>query len=222
MQAIEVDPRFGVSLPARHYDIQHPPMANLQFPSVRQLGVYLAGLLLVLFADPRPATFVAGCLITALAWGLRIWAFGHLDKNQHMVTTGPYAYTRNPAYLGSFLAMVGVALAAGNAETMRGRFVWGLSAALVLAFFTLYLPRKFAREYGRLRRLFGADLDRHAANVPSFWPRLVPWRSGDPRRFSWQRISSNHEWPWGVILTVLLAAIWFAHMWSPVDQVLAG
>lgn len=199
-----------------------PPMAATKLPSVRQIGVYLAAILLVLLADPRPATFVAGCLIAALAWALRIWAFGHLDKNQHMVTTGPYAYTRNPAYLGSFLAMIGVAIAAGNAESTRGRIVWGLALLLVVVFFAIYLPRKFAREYGRLQRLFGADLERHAANVPNFIPRLAPWRSGDSRRFSWARVTANHEWPWGVILVVLMAAIWFARSWSPLETVMAG
>ena len=197
-------------------------MANRSLPSPRQLGVYLSALLLALLADPRPPTFAAGCVVVAIAWLLRIWAFGHLDKNQHMVTTGPYAYTRNPAYLGSFLALVGVALAAGNGETMRGRAVWGIAAVLAIAFFAFYLPRKFTREYTRLRQKFGADLERHAANVPNFFPRLTPWRSGDARRFSGARVTSNHEWPWGVILTVLLAAIWFVHKWSPVDQVLAG
>jgi protein-S-isoprenylcysteine O-methyltransferase Ste14 len=197
-------------------------MAIRSLPSTRQFGVYASALLLVLLADPRPAPFAIGCGVAALAWGLRIWAFGHLDKNQHMVTTGPYAHTRNPAYLGSFLALVGVGLAAGNAETPRGRIVWGLVLLLVVIFFTLYLPRKFDREYPRLRRLFGEDLDRHAANVPNFWPKLAAWRSGDSRRFSWQRVSANREWPWGAVLTLLLAAIWFTHAWTPIDAVLAG
>jgi protein-S-isoprenylcysteine O-methyltransferase Ste14 len=198
------------------------PMAATKLPSARQIGVYLAAFLLVLLADPRPATFAVGCGVVAVAWLLRIWAFGHLDKNQHMVTTGPYAHTRNPAYLGSFLALIGVAVAAGNAETTRGRIVWALAFLLVVVFFTIYLPRKFEREYGRLQRLFGADLDRHAENVPNFWPRLAPWRSGDTRRFSWARVTANHEWPWGVILVVLLVAIWFAQTWSPLESVMAG
>lgn len=197
-------------------------MAKTKRPSSRQIGVYLSALVLALLADPRAGTFAAGCAVVALACVLRIWAFGHLDKNQHMVTTGPYAHTRNPAYFGSFLAMLGIALAAGNAESTRGRFVWALAAVLAIAFFTLYLPRKFAREYGRLQRKFGADLDRHAANVPDFVPQLAPWRSGDPRRFSWRRVTANHEWAWGVILTGLLVAIWFAHKWSPIEHVLAG
>lgn len=184
-------------------------MSFPSLPSSRQLGVYAFAVLLVAFADPRPATFAAGCVLVAVAWCLRIWAFGHLDKNQHMVTTGPYGFTRNPAYLGSFVAMLGVGLAAGNAETTRGRIVWGIAALLTVLFFVVYLPRKFQREYGRLRRLFGAEAERHAANVPDFWPRLSRWTSGDPRRFSWRRVSANHEWPWGVILAVLLLAIWF-------------
>ena len=198
-------------------------MAKNKLPSVRQTAVYAAALLLTTLADPRPGTFVAGCCLVALACMLRIWAFGHLDKNLCLVTTGPYAHTRNPAYLGSFLAMVGVALAAGNAETTRGRLVWGIALVLGVAFFTFYLPRKFGREYGRLERLFGADLARHAANVPDFWPRLAPWRSGDTRRFSLQRVTANREWPWGLVLGLLLAAIWFAQAWSPFAQTaLAG
>jgi protein-S-isoprenylcysteine O-methyltransferase Ste14 len=161
-------------------------MTSSKLPSSRQLGVYAAAILLALLADPRPATFAAGCVLVALALALRIWAFGHLDKNQHMVTTGPYAHTRNPAYLGSFLAMIGLALAAGNAETTRGRIVWGLALLFVVVFFVLYLPRK------------------------------------DQRRFSWQRVTYNHEWPWSVVLAALLAAIWFSRTWSPVNAVWAG
>jgi protein-S-isoprenylcysteine O-methyltransferase Ste14 len=182
-------------------------------PSARQLGVYASALAIA---------FVAGCCLVALAWALRVWAFGHLDKNEHMVTTGPYAHTRNPAYLGSFLAMVGIALAAGNAETTRGRLVWGLAAGLCVAFFACYLPRTCEREYTRLRRLFGPDLDQHAANVPDFLPRLRPWRSGDSRRFSWRRVIANNEWPWGLVLSGLLCAIWFAHAWSPFTVMAGG
>ena len=197
-------------------------MSSKKRPSWRQVCVYASAVALLLLADPRLPTFLAGCVLVGIAWLLRIWAFGHLDKNLHMVTTGPYAYTRNPAYLGSFIAMLGVALAAGNAETPRGRLVWILGAALAVAFFAVYLPRKFRKEYGRLERLFGSDLTRHAENVPNFWPRWTPWRSGDTRAFSWRRVTYNHEWPWGAVLAVLLVAIWCAHVWSPAARVLAS
>ncbi|TAH35815.1 MAG: isoprenylcysteine carboxylmethyltransferase family protein [Planctomycetota bacterium] len=188
----------------------------------RKAAVFASGLLLVSLADPRPASFAAGCCLVAAAWALRIWAFGHLEKNVVLVTSGPYAHTRNPAYLGSFLALVGVCLAAGNPETTRGRLVWAAAALLLLVFLGAYLPRKFQREYPRLRALFGPEFERHAANVPDFFPRLTRWPEASPRRFSWQRVGENHEWPWGLVLTLVLAALWFAPRWSPLARLWNG
>lgn len=184
-------------------------------PTWRKLAVYLAALAVIACADPRPLTFAIGCALVALALLLRIWAFGHLEKNVVMVTTGPYAYTRNPAYLGSFLALLGVALAAGNPDSRRGLAVWGFAAFLAAVFFGFYLPRKMRREYPRLRELFGSQLELHARNVPDFWPRLTPWRSGDSRRFSWHRVFDNHEAEWTPVFALLLTAIWFVESWSP-------
>ncbi len=184
-------------------------------PSWRQLALYALCALLISLSDPRPRTFAIGCVIVAAAWVLRIWSFGHLEKNQMLVTTGPYAHCRNPAYLGSFLALLGVGLAAGNGETTQGRVVWGFVAFLVLVFFTVYMPRKKRKEYTRLERLFGEPAKAYADNVPHFFPRLTPWRSGDDKRFSWALVTENREWPWGAVLAGVLAAIWFVDRWSP-------
>lgn len=181
----------------------------------RKTAVYTCGILLVSLSDPRLETFLFGCGLVLLAWFLRIWAFGHLDKNQLLVTTGPYAHCRNPAYFGSFLALLGVALAAGNGERLQGQLVWGFSLVLVVVFLTFYMPRKMKREYPRLKALFGEEVDRHAEHVPDFWPRLSPWRSGQERQFSWEMVLANHELSWGPVLGIVLALVWFAPMWSP-------
>ncbi len=167
-------------------------------------------------------TFALGCCFVALAWLLRAWAFGHLSKNETLVTTGPYAHMRNPAYFGSFLALTGVSLAAGNAESGRGLLVWGFGAVLLVAFFTKYLPRKFSREHGRMERLFGKDALRHQENVPPFWPRLRPWRSGSERRFSLARVGENHEWAWAFVLALVMVGLWFAPQWSPLANWMSG
>jgi protein-S-isoprenylcysteine O-methyltransferase Ste14 len=198
---------------------QESPSAG---PSWRQLALYALCLGLVALADPRPATFVAGCVVVGLAWLLRVWAFGHLEKNQRLVTTGPYAHCRNPAYLGSFLALAGVGLAAGNWESRQGRLVWGFVGLLVAVFFAVYMPRKKRKEYTRLERLFGAPALEYATNVPHFWPRLTAWRSGDPKRFSWRRVTDNREWPWGLVLAGVLVAIRYAASWSPLYGILDG
>ena len=191
-------------------------------PSWRQVSLYALSLTLIALADPRPRTFAIGGAIVALAWMLRIWAFGHLEKNQKLVTTGPYAHSRNPAYVGSFLALAGIGLAAGNWESKQGRFVWGFLALLTLVFFLIYLPRKKRKEYQRLERLFGDPARQYAANVPHFWPRPTPWRSGDGKRFSWARVTSNREWPWGVVLGGVLVAIWNVESWSPLFGLLSA
>ncbi len=187
-------------------------------PTPRKIAVYLSSLALLGLADPQPVTFAIGSAFVACAWFLRIWAFGHLEKNQVMVTTGPYAHTRNPAYLGSFIALLGVALAAGNFETRQGQVVWGFSLILMVAFFVGYFPRKMQREYPRLQRIFGDQVDRHAANVPDFWPQLKAWRSGDTRRFSWKLVTENHEWSWGVVLAIAMFAVWTSPQWSPLRK----
>jgi len=189
-------------------------------PTWRQLALYVLCAGLISLADPRQSTFIVGSCLVALAWALRIWAFGHLEKNQVLVTTGPYAHCRNPAYLGSFTALMGVAVAAGNLDSRQGRLVWGFGLFLVVVFFAIYMPRKKRKEYTRLERLFGEPARVYAANVPHFFPRPTPWRSGDAKRFSWARVTSNREWPWGLVLAGVLAAIWYVEAWSPFRGIL--
>ena len=68
--------------------------------------------------------FVPGLLVRALA-------SGHVQKNEALATSGPYAYTRNPLYLGSLLIGVGFAIAARS---------WWVGVVLVVMFFAIYLP----------------------------------------------------------------------------------
>jgi protein-S-isoprenylcysteine O-methyltransferase Ste14 len=181
----------------------------------RKAAVYISSLALISLADPRPTTFLVGSILVVLACLLRIWAFGYLDKNALMVTTGPYAHTRNPAYLGSFVALIGVSLASGNLESFRGQCVWGFALFLTACFFIYYFPRKMKREYPRLKELFGEQLEEHAANVPNFWPRVTPWRSGQQRKWSLEMLRENHELSWLVAFAIAFAAIYTVGSWSP-------
>lgn len=175
--------------------------------TLRKLALYAAVALLFALSAPSVPTFVAGTLLVAMGLAARIWTFGHLEKNQCMVTTGPYAHSRNPAYLGSFLVACGFVLAAGNPFSPAGLLVWGVGALLLAVFLRSYLPRKYRREYPRLERAFPQQFHAHAAHVPDFFPRLRPWHSGDTRRFSWACVNANHEW-WSLPAAVGLALLW--------------
>lgn len=174
----------------------------------RKIALYVLVLVIVILSSPILPTFIIGCILVAAGIALRIWTFGHLEKNDSMITTGPYAHTRNPAYLGSFVIFAGFIVAAGNPFSAAGILVWALGLIAVAVFFASYLPRKYAREYPRLEQAFPEGFKAHAAHVPDFFPRLTPWRSGDTRSFSWTCVRANHEIWWPVMLTLGLAVVW--------------
>lgn len=104
---------------------------------------------------------IPGLLIRALA-------SGHVRKNEALATTGPYAFTRNPLYLGSLVIAIGFAVAARS---------WWVGAALVVMFFAIYLP-VIRSEEAFLRANF-PEFDEYARRVPRMFPRLTPYRSAD-------------------------------------------
>lgn len=119
------------------------------------------------FAQPSWESLVAGSGLIVAGIGIRAAASGHIRKNAELATTGPYAYTRNPLYLGSILIAVGFVIAA--------RSIWiGVAAAVVFAI--IYLPVIGAEE--RYLRSAFPDYAEYAAHVPRFFPRPTPWRVG--------------------------------------------
>jgi protein-S-isoprenylcysteine O-methyltransferase Ste14 len=120
---------------------------------------------------------VPGLLIRALA-------SGHVRKNEALATTGPYAYTRNPLYLGSLLIGVGFALAARS---------WWIAVALVVMFFAIYLPVIHGEEKF-LRQTF-PEFDDYAKRVPRMVPRLKRYGPAhDEGAFSMELYLRHREW----------------------------
>ncbi len=104
---------------------------------------------------------VPGLLIRALA-------SGHVRKNESLAISGPYAYTRNPLYLGSLLIGLGFAVAA--------RSCW-VGVALVVMFVAIYVP-VIRDEEAFLRKTF-PDFEEYARRVPRILPRLTPQSSDE-------------------------------------------
>jgi len=119
---------------------------------------------------------VPGLLIRALA-------SGHVRKNEALATSGPYAYTRNPLYLGSLLVGIGFAIAA--------RSYW-IGAALVLMFFAIYMP-VIRSEEAFLREKF-PEFEDYARGVPRILPRILPASSEAGGKFSMELYLKHREW----------------------------
>ena len=132
----------------------------------RRIRVPLGFLLAVVYcwlARPRWWSLIAGaCVVLPGVW-LRAVASGHVQKNQKITSSGPYAYTRNPLYLGSIVIAVGFALAA--------RSIW-IVIVLITLFLLVYIPVIRAEE-AYLQSQFPGYED-YARRVPRLLPRMRP------------------------------------------------
>jgi protein-S-isoprenylcysteine O-methyltransferase Ste14 len=133
------------------------------------------------FSHPDAQSLVYGLPVSLMGLAVRAWAAGHLAKNQTLATGGPYAYTRNPLYIGTLLVAAGLAIASRS---------WGLGALFAGVFLGIYLP-VIQLEQQHLRSLF-PGYDAYAARVPALLPRMTP--AGDPRAFQWTLYVKNREY----------------------------
>ena len=131
------------------------------------LGFVVAAVFLV-FARPSWHSLAWSLLLVVPGLWLRGYAAGYVKKNSELTRTGPYAYTRNPLYLGSMMLAAGFAVAAGR---------WWLVALLVVMFLAIYVPVILSEEMF-LRSAF-VEFGEYAKRVPRLLPRLTAARFGD-------------------------------------------
>ena len=128
-------------------------------------------------------------------------------KTKELVISGPYRYTRNPLYLGRFLILTGVCIAA----TLPNYANLVLLAVGWAVFFGYYMRRKERVEPTRLREIHGDPYDRYFQAVPALFPALKPYEATSDLRWSLERMLRNRE-QWMVIglLAVFAFLTWRA------------
>ena len=132
------------------------------------LGFLAAALFLVDLGRtaPRPAAIAWSLALVLPGLWLRGWASGCVRKDRELTTAGPYAYTRNPLYLGSILIAAGFCLSVLS---------WPLAVVLAAGFALVYIP-VIASEERFLRAAFPA-FDAYSRQVPRLLPRLTSARA---------------------------------------------
>jgi protein-S-isoprenylcysteine O-methyltransferase Ste14 len=162
--------------------------------TVARLRVPSGFLLVVTFAwlsHPTPESLTIGLAIALVGVVLRAWAAGHLAKNQQLAQSGPYAYTRNPLYIGTLLTAAGLVTA--------GRSII-LAILFAAVFLLVYLP-VIELEEQHLRNLF-PEYEAYARRVPVLVPRVANPRG--PERFAAWLYLKNQEYQ--ALLGFLLGA----------------
>lgn len=145
---------------------------------------YPVAVLFLVLASPTLRMILIGGLVSAVGLTIRGYAAGYLRKDRELATTGPYARTRNPLYLGS------AALAAGF--MIAGNSIW--AAALVAVYFSVFYYAVMRNEEEDLSKRFGSKFHEYANRVPLFFPAIVARSSGDSASFSWTQYSRNREY----------------------------
>ena len=142
--------------------------------------------------------FWPGLAVAALGQSIRLWAAGCLQKDSEITIRGPFACTRNPLYVGSFVVGVGHCLMSG----------WYWSFVLLPLFWGIYYPT-VRHEEGFLRKKFGEAFDDYCSQVPRFrprWPGASRLRTG----FAWAQLRANKEYEALIANTVASALFWLA------------
>lgn len=154
-------------------------------------------------AKPTLQSILAGAVVGAIGLWIRARAAGHLHKQQILTATGPYAFTRNPLYLGSFILTIGAAIAAKS---------WW-SALVLFGYFALFYSIVMRREEHELYQHHGEAFQEYARSVPLFFPRLTPAKiaSGEVVAFSFAQYKKNREYRAAIgflLLLLVFVVIW--------------
>lgn len=187
------------------------PSPALSWPLIARrirvpMGFLFAGIYLWL-AHPLWESLAAGAILCLAGIWLRALASGHLQKNMELTTSGPYAYTRNPLYLGSIIIAVGFAVAALSI------WVW---IGLLIMFTAIYLPVIRAEEaYLRAHFTgFGEYFDQVPVLLPKF--RAKPGGAGGvapAARFSRERYLRHREYNALVGAAAMMLALVLKILW---------
>ncbi|MFI5114597.1 MAG: methyltransferase family protein [Terriglobales bacterium] len=181
-----------------------PTAAGAWSRVARRIRVPMGFILAVVYvwlARPTRTSIAAGALALLPGLVLRGLASGHVQKDKQLTTSGPYAYTRNPLYLGSLILAAGFAIAARS---------WWIVAIMLLMFAVIYVP-VIAGEERYLRQTF-PEYDDYARYVPRFLPLPTRYRT-QQSAYSSARYWQHREYQASIGCLVVLAILVVKLVW---------
>jgi len=160
-----------------------------------QWGAIL-GIFLLIFANPSMKPIAIGLPIIILGEFIRIWSNGCIIKTKTLTTFGPYAYVRNPLYLGTNIMMLGFCVISANLYA---------SVVVMVAYYIIY-SKQIRLEEGDLEKIFGNDYRKYKKHVPRIIPNFRRYQFAEPAKFRYGKLKSNKEFSNAFWVLVLLAA----------------
>jgi protein-S-isoprenylcysteine O-methyltransferase Ste14 len=157
---------------------------------IRVPASMLLGIVFLALMHPSVHSLWIGGAVALAGAGLRLWAAGHIEKGKSLAQGGPYAFTRNPLYLGSLLMATGVLVA--------GQGYW-LLLPFGVFYAALYYP-VMKTEQEEMQEKYGDKYREYVRRVPVFIPGLghrsgigSEGTAGNSSTFLWSRVIRNGE-----------------------------
>ncbi len=180
------------------------------FRKLRFFVVYPLVLWLFLTARTTERSLRTGIVLLAVGQAIRFWANGYVGHRKvgtsvsgapkvgHIVTAGPYAYTRNPLYLGSMIIGFGFCVIVNN--------LW-LGLAMIAGFYLVY-GQKIADEEAGLEKEWKEEFTAYRSAVPRWLPT---WRCYSSRWgiWDWRGVAASKEWKTLVWVTATVIGLYF-------------
>jgi len=173
-----------------------------RFKKLRVLMAWLGVPLLIYFAKVDDRSYRWGALLMIAGELIRLWALCYVKKKGEILSmSGPYAFTRNPLYLGNFFLGFGLIVICANE----------IIAVIFLVGFAIMYLGVIREEETILKERFGKTYTDYCKNVPQFFPRLIPYHAPEKISFDWRGIFRHHEY---VTLLGIIALLCGIHLHS--------
>ena len=151
--------------------------------------IYPFGLFVMLSCYLNEASLKAGVGYIIAGALIRLWSNGYAIKNDKLTTSGPYAFVRNPLYLGTFLIAIGfVIVLKSNPPLVE----WIAGGIFLLALSFMYY-QTINGEQGMLLDKFKSAYSDYCKHVPAMVPCLIPYNKGEKWPFNLRRLINSKE-----------------------------
>ena len=140
-------------------------------------------IVMLVYENANIWSLIIGFLIVAGGELLRLWGVswagsetrttGHMEGT-YLIISGPFAYTRNPLYIGNILIYLGIGI--------MSFAIFPSLQVFALLFFIFQYDHIIKGEEEYLLNRYGEQFKEYKKNVPRLFPRLTPYKTGEVRQ----------------------------------------
>lgn len=164
-----------------------------KFPFLAEIPKFIIGI------GPTRYSLMLGLPFAILGECIRTLSSGVIVKTKELSTEGPYALTRNPLYVGSFIMALGLSVMAGSP----------LLFLVVAVLYPIVYGGLIRKEEKVLLERYGQAFRDYCARVPRFWPSLANWPPPSASYDLGRMVGKHKEWRAWLALFAAIAYLIF-------------